>query len=749
MTKLSRLIPLFLLLLPAPLIAGVPEVADVFVPRADGFASIRIPSVVVSKKGVVLAFAEGRAANADQAKNKILLKRSSDGGRTWGQVAVIAADGEKALNNPCAVVDRNSGLVLLVYQSYPAGVGERSGTIQPGYDGELVVKNWLITSNDDGLTWTKPRDITRQTKREKIVTTVAGGPGIGIQLRHGPHAGRMLIPFNEGPFGVWNIYAVYSDDLGQTWQMGAAAPGGLVDAGKGKKTSTVNEAQFVELQDGSIRFNVRRWAGKAVRKTCVSNDGGQTWSKVEDAPDLADPGCMGSVLRYTDPADGGKSRILFSGPQSTKRENGTVFVSYDEGQTWPVKRVLCKDSFAYSCLTTLPDGVIGCLYEAEGTKKIVFARLTLHWLEEQTAAAQPAPAFSLPVVDLNAQQQRQVVVDREQGQYLGHPTTLLLEDGKTILCVYPKGHGRGAILYKRSADGGQTWSDRLPTPKNWDTSLETPTLHRVTDAKGKKRVILFSGLYPVRMAVSEDDGQSWSELKAVGDWGGIVMMASVVELKSGAGHYMALFHDDGRFIKKGGKATTTCTLYKTFSKDGGLTWSDPEQVFSSNKVFLCEPGAIRSPTGQQIAVLLRENFHRSNSHVIFSDDEGATWSEPRELAAALNGDRHVAKYGPDGRLFVSFRDVPTKGQFSPTAGNWVGWVGTYDDLVMGTPGQYRIQFKKNYKGADCAYPGVELLPDGTFVVTTYGHWTPGELPHILSVRFTLSEMDALAKSLSQ
>jgi sialidase-1 len=378
----TRLALTLLLFVPLPGLGFGPEVADVFVPKADGFASIRIPSVVVSKKGTVLAFAEGRAADADQANNKIVLKRSTNGGKTWGKIAVIAEDGDKALNNPCAVVEREGGKVLLMYQSYQAGVSERSGKIQPGYDGDLVVRNWLITSDDDGVTWTKPRDVTRETKREKVVTTVAGGPGVGIQLRHGKHAGCILMPFNEGPFGVWNVYAVYSDDKGKTWAMGDVAPGGLINAGKGKKTSTVNEAQFVELKDGSIRFNVRRWSGKAVRKTCVSEDGGGTWSKVEDVPDLADPGCMGSVLRYTDPADGAKSRILFSGPQSTRRENGTVFVSYDEGKTWPVKGVLCKGAFAYSCLTALSDGTIGCLYEAEGTKKIVFARFTLDWLTE-------------------------------------------------------------------------------------------------------------------------------------------------------------------------------------------------------------------------------------------------------------------------------------------------------------------------------------------------------------------------------
>ena len=253
----------FLLFIPLSVLGGEPEGADVFVAGRDGFKSVRIPSVVVTKQGTVLAFAEGRAANADQAQNKIVLKRSSDGGKTFGKIAVIGEDGDRALNNPCAVVERTSGLVLLMYQSYPAAVGERSGKIQTGYDGDLVVRNFLITSADDGVTWSKPRDLTRETKRAETVTTLAGGPGIGIQLRHGRHAGRLLFPFNEGPFGLWNIYIIYSDDQGKTWAMGEVAPGGLIEAPKGGKVSIVNEAQVVELADGSTRFNVRPVGGES------------------------------------------------------------------------------------------------------------------------------------------------------------------------------------------------------------------------------------------------------------------------------------------------------------------------------------------------------------------------------------------------------------------------------------------------------------------------------------------------------
>ena len=186
---------------------------------------------------------------------------------------------------------------------------------------------------------------------------------------------------------------------------------------------------------------------------------------------------------------------------------------------------------------------------------------------------------NIPLVDLTDDTSRQVVVDREPGQYLGHPTTVLLEDNKTMICVYPKGHGRGAIVMKRSTDAGLIWSERLTTPESWETSKEVPTIYRVIDPDGEKRMIMFSGLYPARMAVSEDDGATWSELEPIGDWGGIVVMGCLIPLKTGKGHYMALFHDDLRFFTENGSDKYEAwikdhnsiyfTLYKTISEDGG------------------------------------------------------------------------------------------------------------------------------------------------------------------------------------
>ena len=358
-----------------------------------------------------------------------------------------------------------------------------------------------------------------------------------------------------------------------------------------------------------------------------------------------------------------------------------------------------------------------------------------------SATAEPPAAYSIPLIDLASETNRQVIVDREPGQYLGHPTTVLLEDGRTILCVYPRGHGKGAIAFKRSLDGGRTWSERLPVPENWATSLETPTIHRVAGAAGKKRLIVWSGLFPARHAVSEDDGSTWTPLKPAGDWGGIVVMGSVEAVRGQSGRYLAWFHDDGRFIRVDSKQEKPIVfrLYQVESGDGGLTWSQPRELFASSDVHLCEPGVIRSPDGRQLAMLLRENSRRRNSHVMFSDDEGRNWTTPRELPGALTGDRHTGKYAPDGRLFISFRDTTRQ---SKTQGDWVGWVGTYEDIVAGREGQYRVRLMDNHHRWDCAYPGVEVLPDGTFVTTTYGHWVEGEKPYVVSVRFSLKELDA-------
>lgn len=380
-----------------------------------------------------------------------------------------------------------------------------------------------------------------------------------------------------------------------------------------------------------------------------------------------------------------------------------------------------------------------------------------------SSAVSPASiydGYTIPIVDLDGRDDLHVVVDKEKGQYLGHPTTLLLKDGRSIICVYPKGHGAGPIVMKMSHDGGKTWGERLPVPESWKTSKEVPTLYQTVDAAGKERLLLFSGTQGGtmnnkmrnRFAISENEGKTWSELMPVPQQpGGIVAMSDMIPLKTGKGHYMASYHVNATGEDAQGKFHTL-TLCVVFTEDGGVTWSAPRVVFPGKRdLHLCEAGIVRSPDGKSIALLLRENSRNHGSQIMISKDEGKTWSEPKELPAALAGDRHQSITLPDGRLLIQFRDAgPGKkpGFFeSPTAGDWVGWVGTWDDLVNRREGQYRIRLKDNRNGWDTAYPAAELLPDGTLVCTTYGHFDRGESPYILSTRFRIQETDRLAKKL--
>lgn len=359
--------------------------------------------------------------------------------------------------------------------------------------------------------------------------------------------------------------------------------------------------------------------------------------------------------------------------------------------------------------------------------------------------------YTIPIVDLDGDTENQFIVDQQNHQYLGHPSTYLKKDGKTVICVYPKGHGAGAIQMKTSSDMGKTWSPRLPTPKSWETSREVPTLYPTVDSAGKERVLMISGMGQFnRMAISEDDGTTWSELQDIPTQrGGIVAYGDMIELKTGKGHYMGAYHRPcGGKDSAGGFGSLE--QFVTFTTDGGVTWSEPMTALKgTRKMHPCEGGFVRSPDGKEILILMRENSRHINSVMIKSTDEGKTWSAPVQLPGALTGDRHQALYLPDGRLFIQFRDLtPNKDagcKTSPTEGDWVGWVGTYDDLINGQEGQYRIRLKDNCNGWDTAYPCAELFEDGTIMCTTYGHFTPGKTAYVMGTRFKIEDLDARYK----
>ncbi len=371
-----RRIAATLFLLPFTLNAlAAPDRVDVFVSGEGGYHTYRIPAVETTTLGTVLAFAEGRKTRSDHAGNDIVLRRSEDGGMTWGPVLLVATADDDALNNPCVVTVRPSGRVLLIFQHYPAGTGEKH--VVPGVSGAPICRNYLVYSDDDGNTWSDWRDITAETKRPEYVTSIASGPGNGIQLKRGPHAGRIVFPMNQGPYEDWRGYAIYSDDQGETWHYGDVAPNG--DTGMG------NEVLMAEMNDGSVRLNSRSHGTAKLRKTAVSRDGGEVWSALEDVPSLIEPRCNGGFIRVDGP-DG--PVMIYSGPNSNKaREKGTLHLSKDDGATWTVSRQLVPGLFAYSALTVLNKTTVGCLFETgenDPYERIQFAPIKLSWFSEKT-----------------------------------------------------------------------------------------------------------------------------------------------------------------------------------------------------------------------------------------------------------------------------------------------------------------------------------------------------------------------------
>ncbi len=351
-----------------PAAANGPQYTNVFTSGQEGYHSFRIPSLIVTQKKTLLAFCEGRkTSRSDHGDLDLVLKRSSDMGKTWSRLQVVYEEGgskKVTIGNPCPVIDRATGTIWLPFCR----------------DNDDV---FVTHSSDDGKTWSKPVEITGDVKRPDW-GWYATGPGVGIHLSRGPHKGRLVIPSDhkrpvDGKQEFFS-HVIYSDDAGKSWKLGGVLP---------KHT---NECQVVELEDGSLMINMRNYWGRnggrpdrgGRRTTAISRDGGESWQELTFDTTLIEPICQASFLRYTTKRQHGKNRLLFSNPASKKtRHRLNVRLSHDEGKTWPLSRVLHAGPSAYSCLTVLPDKSIGCLYEG-GTKTaydhIRFARFTLDWL---------------------------------------------------------------------------------------------------------------------------------------------------------------------------------------------------------------------------------------------------------------------------------------------------------------------------------------------------------------------------------
>jgi photosystem II stability/assembly factor-like uncharacterized protein len=347
------------------------------------------------------------------------------------------------------------------------------------------------------------------------------------------------------------------------------------------------------------------------------------------------------------------------------------------------------------------------------------------------AFAQQIP--DLPVVDISTETERHIIIAAgTEAIYQGHPTTLLLADQKTMFCVWSINHGGPAGPMAVSRDGGITWKrmdDELPP--GFRNHKNCPSIYRMMDMKtGKIRLWVFSAQPDMPRILSEDGGKTWMELPPLG-FENVMTFSSVVRLSDG--NYIGFYHR-----RKG----ESLVVLQTKTSDGGMTWSEPQVIADVEGKKPCEPFVFRSPSQKELCCLMRENTHTGNSLMMFSRDEGKSWSEPVDTPWGLTGDRHMGLYTPDGRLVIAFRD---KAINSPTFNHFVAWVGTYDDIKNRRSGEYRIKLLHSYAGGDCGYPGMEILADGTIIATTYIKYRNDQNKHsVVSTRFRIQETDRLA-----
>lgn len=359
-------------------------------------------------------------------------------------------------------------------------------------------------------------------------------------------------------------------------------------------------------------------------------------------------------------------------------------------------------------------------------------------------------------------------------QYLGQPDMIILNDEKTLFTVYPIGHGAGEIVMQISEDAGENWEEKHDTPKSWSNSLETPTLYKLTLKNKKTVLILISGRPNWRennkggwdSSISLDEGATWSEFKNHHPFlnnqdknYSIVAMSSLIQLKDKSGvledRWLGVYHDENFINYK---------TYLTFDDDGMEKWSLPEPYLGEHRIEekvikICEVCLFRSPDKQQITAIARSQSHQHASVIFYSFDEGESWTKPVFLPRELYGERHKAIFIPETeKLIITFREInnyENDNQTNWKAGNWVAWVGEYNDLIHHQSGELLITLAKDYtpsiKGGDTGYSGLVVQSDGTIIANSYGHWDEefsnnwsgsvvDDLCYIKQVKFRLNEL---------
>ena len=322
----------------------------VFKNESEGYKCFRIPTILKSKNGTIIAFAEGRKNScSDTGDIDLVLKKSYDNGLTWSKLRVIWNDGVNTCGNPSPVLDKKTGRISLLSTWNLGTDHEWEIILQKSQDTRRV---FLIHSMDNGETWTTPKEITNSVKKSNS-TWYATGPVNRIQLKKGNKKGRLIIPCDhiEAVTKKYFSHIIFSDNGGLDWELGGST-----------NQHNVNECTVVELNNGKLILNMRNYNDDRLRKLSISEDQGESWKNIYSDNFLIEPICQASMISIRRPLK--KEIIAFSNPNSrNSREKMSIKLSLDKTKTWPITKLLHNGPSAYSNLIQLNNKEIGCLFE--------------------------------------------------------------------------------------------------------------------------------------------------------------------------------------------------------------------------------------------------------------------------------------------------------------------------------------------------------------------------------------------------
>ena len=666
----------------------------------DGYFNYRIPSLVVTTQGTVLALCEARKKTGhDWDDVDLALKRSTDHGRTWSKMQIIADEGELTINQPCPVIDHKTGTIWL-----PLCRGRK-----PGLGNAEVL---LMKSTDDGQTWSRPVSI-HQTAADPSWTFVGTGPGHGIQLK----SGRLLIPcwFDVTPTcgEVQSSCCIYSDDHGVTWKRGEPLTRNASD-----------ECDIVELEDGTVYLNARS-RGQKQRAYAFSKDGGQNWSAVKYDPLQPEPSCDGALIRLSDSRRSDKNRVLVACPTNPDtRAHIRVRMSYDECQTWPIASEPLAHLGGYSDLAVTGDRQVLCLYETwpsykefgENRTNLVLAKFNVEWLSGgQDTIAAPGKTWSahevrqlgepaggdrtpaklqivteswnrvvavpyivympekdrlLMLVSCDYPHRPMVLTSDDQGANWSKPQPVLPDEpahARHLLGVSLTYLGDGQLLCGvegklrcRSVDYGQTWSSE-PIPPNshgggwnqWD-----PYLVDRDAATGKVTQVIETGYrgstdggQEAFLRSSRDLGKTWKDATRVPQW---AKVSEAALARAANGHIVAACRTDIPPSKQGETLDHFEGLGVSISTDEGRTWSEVRKLFDWGRHH---PSLVVMPTGDIVMTYVvrkgyidtEDGFPQFGIEAVISRDHGRTWDlDHRNLLHTWVGNRKGSNQSAPG-----------------------------------------------------------------------------------------------------